>query len=198
MSTPASISAVLELIEIQLAVFLALLLSVAAVHKMIWRARARRAAGALTGIEWRNTGAAVGLAALAELGAAGLLAMPAYRAGGALLAALVWSAYFAVIARSIVIGRRDVDCSCSFGAAHRPLGSFQLLRCASLVLLALVVVGLCGRHAGRDAAAASLVGAGGGAAMLISEGFAAVAMLALYAALDQLMSLRPLRAGEVR
>ena len=40
MPASASISAILELVEIQLAVFLALLLSVAAVHKMIWGARA--------------------------------------------------------------------------------------------------------------------------------------------------------------
>ncbi len=198
MSATASISAVLELVEIQLAVFLALLLSVAAVHKMIWSVRARRAAGTLTGIEWRNTGVAVKLATLAELGAAGLLAIPAFRAGGALLAGLLWSVYFALIARSIVVGRRDVDCGCSFGAAHRPLGPFQLLRCASLVLLALIVAGLCLMRTGRDGAVASLGGASGGAAMLIAEGLAAVAMLALYAALDHLMALRPLRAGEIR
>ena len=198
MPASASISGVLELVEIQLAVFLALLLSVAAVHKMIWGARARRAAGALTGMEWRNTGVAVKLAILSELGAAGLLAIPALRAGGALLAASVWSVYFALIARSIVIGRRDVDCGCSFGAAHRPLGPFQLLRCASLVLLALIVAGLSLMRTGRDGAIASLGGASSGAAMLICEGLAAVAMLALYAALDHLVALRPLRAGEIR
>lgn len=198
MTASASISAVLELVEIQLAVFLALLLSVAAVHKLVWGARARRAAGTLTGMAWRSTGVAVTLATLAELGAAGLLAMPAFRAGGALLAAVLWSLYFALIARSIVLGQRDVDCGCSFGAAHRPLGPFQLLRCASLVLLALVVAGLCLVRAGRDGAVASLGGASGGAALLISEGLAAVAMLALYAALDHLMAIRPLRAGGIR
>jgi Methylamine utilisation protein MauE len=198
MPAPASISAVLELVETQLAVFLALLLSVAAVHKIIWRARARRAAGALTGMEWRGTGVAVKLASLSELGAAGLLALPACRPGGAVLAALVWSAYFALIARSIVLGRRDLDCGCSFGAAHRPLGSFQLLRCASLVLLAFVVAALCMSHTDRDGAATTAVDADSGTVMLICEGLAAVAMLALYAALDQLMSLRPLRAGAIR
>lgn len=198
MPAPASISAVFELVEIQLAVFLALLLSVAAVHKMFWRARARRAAGMLTGMAWRSAGVAVALAALSELGAAGLLAMPAFRADGALLAAVLWSLYFIVIARSIVRGRRDVDCGCSFGAAHRSLGPFQLLRCATLVLLALIVAGLCLMPAGRDGAPAGLGGASGGAAMLITEGLAAVAMLALYAALDHLMALRPLRAGDIR
>lgn len=198
MPASASISAVLELVEIQLAVFLALLLSVAAAHKMIWHARARRAAGTLTGMAWRGTGVAVALATMSELGAAGLLAVPAYRAGGALLAALLWSVYFALIARSIVVGRRDADCGCSFGAAHRPLGPFQLIRCASLVLLALIVAGLCVMRAGRAGAISSLGSAGGGAAMLVSEGLAAVAMLALYAALDHLMALRPLRTGEIR
>ena len=197
MPATASIWAVLELVEIQLAVFLALLLSVAAVHKMIWGARARRAAGTLTGMEWSRAGVAVKLATFAELGAAGLLAIPAFRAGGALLAALLWSVYFALIARSIVVGRRDADCGCSFGAAHRPLGPYQLLRGASLVLLALAVAALCAMRAGRDAAVASLGGAGG-SAMLISEGLAAVAMLAIYAALDHLMALRPLRAGDIR
>jgi len=197
MPASASISAILELVEIQLAVFLALLLSVAAVHKMIWRARARRAAGALTGMEWSRAGVAVKLATLAELGAAGLLAIPALRVGGALLAALLWSVYFALIARSIVVGRRDADCGCSFGASQRPLGPYQLLRCASLVLLAFLVAGLCVMRAGRDGAVASL-GSASGPAMLISEGFAAVAMLAIYAALDHLMALRPLRAGEIR
>jgi|SRR5271166_1097257 len=198
MAAPASLSAVLELVEIQLASFLALLLSIAALHKMFWRSRAQRAASELTGMAWHSAGIAVSLATILELGAAGLLAIPAYRASGALLAASIWSAYFGLIARSIVIGRRDVDCGCSFGAAHQPLGRFQLARCASLSLLALVVAGLCFASAGRDGASASLAGAGSKAAMLICEGLGAVAMLALYAALDHLMALGPLRAGEIR
>jgi|ERR1022692_279779 hypothetical protein len=198
MAASVSISGVLELVEIQLACFLALLLSVAALHKMFWRSRAQRAASELTGIAWRGAGMAASFATVSEIGAAGLLAIPAYRAFGALLAASIWSAYFALIARSIVIGRRDVDCGCSFGAAHRPLGGFQLLRCASLSLLAIVVAALCFASAGRDGASASVAGAGFGAAMLISEALAAAAMLALYAALDHVMALGPLRAGQIR
>jgi hypothetical protein len=165
---------------------------------MFWRSRAQRAASELTGIAWRGAGMAASFATVSEIGAAGLLAIPAYRAFGALLAASIWSAYFALIARSIVIGRRDVDCGCSFGAAHRPLGGFQLLRCASLSLLAIVVAALCFASAGRDGASASVAGAGFGAAMLISEALAAAAMLALYAALDHVMALGPLRAGQIR
>lgn len=198
MAASASISAVLELVEIQLACFLALLLSVAALHKLFWRSRALRAASEMTGMAWRSAGMAVSLATASELGAAGLLAIPAYRAAGALLAASIWSAYFALIARSIVIGRRDVDCGCSFGAAHRPLGRFELLRCASLSLLAVVVAALCFASAGRGGASESVAGAGSGAAMLVSEALAAGAMLALYAALDHVMALGPLRPGEIR
>jgi hypothetical protein len=189
MTASVSVSAVLKVVEIQLAIFLALLLSVAAVHKMFWGSRAQRAASELTGMAWRSAGLAVRFATLSELGAAGLLAIPAYRAIGALLAASIWGAYFALIARSIAIGRRDVDCGCSFGATHRPLGRFHLLRCASLSSLALVVAGLC---------FASLGSTSSGAAMLTCEALAAVAMLVLYAALDQVMALGPLRAGGIR
>ena len=58
--------------------------------------------------------------------------------GGA-LAVLIWGGYLALILRAIAQGRRDVDCGCTFGAAQRPLGVFQVARNVVLTGAALLV-----------------------------------------------------------
>jgi Methylamine utilisation protein MauE len=74
-----------------------------------------------------------------------------------------------------------VDCGCSFGAAQRPLGAYQVFRNAALTGAALLVAVGC---------AASATGP-----IIASQVPAALALLALYGALDQAMSLTTPRTG---
>lgn len=168
----------------QLHAFLALLLLISSAHKWLRRARARDAVHALVGVPRHLTGWAVGTISLLELCAAVLLVIPTARITGALLAALIWGVYWWLMVRAIVEGRRDVDCGCSFGKSHRPLGVFQLAR--NLVLVSL-------------AGAIALVPAGDASGALpAGQMLAAFAMLALYSALDQAMAVQPTRrAGDM-
>jgi len=171
----------MEMLSIQLAAFQALLLAASAVHKFAARERSRAAAHDFAGVPRRVAPMAVGIIALAELAAAVLLWIPAWRAAGAMLAALIWGGYLSLILRAIAQGRRDVDCGCSFGASSRRLGAYHLARNALLLGVALDIGALS---------------ANGGGPVLAAQAFAAVALLALYGALDQVMVLRPLRFGE--
>jgi len=173
---------VMRILIAQLAAFLALLLLASAVHKAIRWPHTRRVVRDFAGVPAAAAPVTALAAALAEALAAALLFAPAYRPAGALLAALLWVAYLALIVRAIAQGRRDVDCGCSFGRAHRPLGAFQGARNAALVFLALLV---------------AVPAAGGGVPVTASEVLAACALLALYGALDQVMALQPLRRGEL-
>jgi hypothetical protein len=112
-----------------------------------------------------------------------MLCMPAYRAAGGALAALIWGGYLFLILRAIVQGRREVDCGCSFGAAPGPLGMYQVLRNAGLTVMGVSVTAFSAATAGD---------AGFG----LQTALAACALLSLYAALDQVMTLMPPRAGE--
>jgi hypothetical protein len=179
------------LLETQAAWFLALLLVAAAAHKLLWRERASAAVSGLTGMLPKAAGLAVNaIAAIEMLAALGLL-VPAYRSPGALLAALLWSLYVIAMARAVLTGRRAVDCGCSFGKTHRPLGRFQLLRTAVLALIALAIA-FSPATVTVDARGVSM------AVLLLTQGLAACALFALYAALDSIMSLDTLRPGAVR
>ena len=166
----------------QFAAFEALLLAASAVLKVAkWRYLQTvlpQFAGVPAPLAWWALGAAVA----AELGAAVLLVLPAQRAAGAILAALLWAVYLGLILRAIAQGRRDVDCGCSFGQSQRPLDAFQVTRSAALLGIALLVAG---------ASAMS-----GSVAVQGSQILGACALLALYGALDQVLALRPLRPGE--
>jgi hypothetical protein len=122
----------------------------------------------------------VTVCALEALSAA-LLMAPSYRQLGARLAVVVLALYLGLILRAILLGRRDVDCGCSFGAPRRMLGEFEVARNAILLILASLVA-----VAGNPAAPASL-----------SDILAAIAFLALYGAIDQVMGLEPMRKGTV-
>lgn len=177
---------VLQLLAAQLAWFQAALLGAAAFHKIArWRYTngvARRFAGVPDSLTVWASAAAVGF----EIAAAAALVVPGTRMAGAAMAALLWTGYLALMVRAILADRRDVDCGCSFGtraaAGHRPLGGFQVARNAALVILALWV---------------AVVSVRGGVSLPLSQALAALALLAIYAALDQLMALRPLRSGAV-
>ena len=175
--------AVIQSLAAQGAAFLALLLGASAVHKVARWSRSRVVVRGFGGVPGVFADAALAAAVAAEL-AAGLLLLPAStRALGAGLAAAVWTVYLVLLLRAILHGRRDLDCGCSFGAAHRPLGAFQVTRNAALVAVA---AGVAAASVWRDVppvAASQLLGAG--------------ALLALYGALDQVMALEPVRAGVV-
>ena len=53
-------------------------------------------------------------------------------------AAIVFAAYFAVIALNLLRGRRGVDCGCSFSRRTTPLSGLHLVRGALLLMLAVV------------------------------------------------------------
>jgi hypothetical protein len=167
----------------QIACFDAALLAVSVLHK-IWRwPESLAVVQRFGGVPAWFAPTALGLAALAESsGALLLLAAPAHwRAAGAGLAAAVWLIYFALIVISLVRGRREVDCGCSFGPGKHTLGRYQVLRNVVLIAGALLV------------AASPTISLDG--SILTSSWLAAVALLVLYGALDQAMSLKPPRPG---
>jgi len=194
MPVEASFADVLALLETVVAWFLGLLLAAAALHKLSARSRARRAAGDLLGLSWGGAGIAVGAAIAIETVAGVCLFGATLRGIGALLAAALWAVYLGLIGRALLAGRRDLDCGCSFGKAHRPLGSWQLLRAGCLALLAATVAGLAYAPALVGAASA----AGLGVAECTSSALAALALLSLYGALDHVLALAPLRIGALR
>jgi len=126
---------------------------------------------------------ALGTAIIAELFAGALLIVPAYRATGAMSAAVIWTCYLLLIVRAILQDRRDVDCGCSFGRTSRPLGAFQVVRNAVLAGVAMLIAWVSAASGSVPSQASQVLGG--------------IALLALYGALDQVMALRPLRSGEV-
>jgi methylamine utilization protein MauE len=182
MTTAPTLQGVVQLLVVQFAAFLAVLLPVSALHKLIGRRRAQAVVREFAGVPPRLAPFAIVVIAGTELFASLLLLTP-YRAAGGVLAVLISGGYLLLIVRAIARGRRDVDCGCSFGAAHRPLGAYQVARNAAVTGVAVLVA------AGSAASATVPVGA--------SQILAAFALFALYLALDQVMALQPLRSGEL-
>jgi len=191
MPDSAHVWSVVALMETPAAWFMALLLGVAAAHKLLWRERALIAVSGLTRLSSRPAGLALGAAVGIEIAAAIALLLPDYRIPGALLAALLWSLYLAAMAYTLISHGGAIDCGCSFGKTHRPLGRFQLLRTAALALLAFAL-------AIRPAALAAGTSAVAMPVLLVTQALCACALLALYAALDSVMSLDALRPGVLR
>jgi hypothetical protein len=182
MTAAASMFGVVQLLVVQLAAFEALLLLASGLHKLIRRDRTQAAAREFAGVPHSSAAFAVVIVASLELLASLLLWTPTYRAAGGALAVLIWGGYLALILRAIAQGRRDVDCGCTFGATHRPLGVFQVVRNALLTGVALAVAA---------GSATEVTGP-----VVASQILAAVVLLALYGALDQVMALTPPRSGE--
>jgi len=181
MTSVASNLGVAHLLIVQLAAFLAALLVASGLHKLILRDRTRAVVHDFVGVPRRLAPLVVAAVAATEMLAGILLWMPSSRAAGGALAVLLWGGYLGLILRAIAQGRRDVDCGCSFGAEQRPLGTYHVARNAGLTGAALLVAG---------ASAASVTGP-----VIASQILAALALLALYGALDQVMSLTPPRTG---
>jgi len=185
MMSAASTAGVMALLAAQLAAFLALILLASGVHKLIRRDRSQAVVREFAGVPRVLAPLTVLAVAVTELLAGLLLLTPAYRAVGGVLAALIWAAYLGLIVRAIAQGRRDADCGCTFGIAHRPLGAFQVTRNAVLVVMGALVSG---------GALLSLGSTAGGPA-IASQLLAALALAALYGALEQVMALTPPRGG---
>jgi Methylamine utilisation protein MauE len=183
MIAAASTLGVVQSLAVQLAAFLAALLLASGLHKLTARERVRTALHEFAGVP-RSLAAFAGMAvAAAEIIAAVLLWMPSRRTAGGVFAALIMGGYLALIARAIARGRRDVDCGCTFGGSQRPLGAYQAVRNTCLTGAALLV--------------AAISAAGAAEPVIAPQILAALALLALYGALDQVMSLTPPRAGEL-
>lgn len=171
-----------SILAAQLAAFIGLLLAASALHKCLrWRGTLR-VVREFAGVPRVIAPAAALGAGIVECSAAVLLIAPSSRALGALLAASIWTGYLALIVRSLLAGRREVDCGCSFGARRHALGGFEVWRNVILAATALWVAGSSLRE---------------GPAMAASQVLGAAALLVLYFALDQLMGLQPMRKGAV-
>jgi hypothetical protein len=155
-----------------LALFLAAILLAAAAHKLVARDRLAAAAARLTGVA-PALGQPLSFAAAAVEAGAGLaLLVPAARPAGALVAALLWTAYAVLLLRAHRAGRA-FDCGCSFGARPKVATLFPAQRAAVLALLA-IAVGLLP------------------AAMpAVLDPFAALAFFALYLAAGELAAVFP-------
>lgn len=188
----ASSGGVIALLVTQLAVFLALILLASGLHKVIRRSRIQSVVREFAGVSAEFGPFVAMAAAAAELLAGLMLVMPGCRAFGGILAASIWAIYLYFILRAIAQGRSDVDCGCTFGAAHRPLGPFQVTRNAVLIGMAALV----GAGAAVSGGAAPSGGAVVGATVSVgSEILAALALAALYVAIEHVMALTPPRGG---
>jgi Methylamine utilisation protein MauE len=179
--TSASNLGVAQLLIVQLAAFLAALLAASGLHKLILREHIRAVVHDFARVPHRFAPFVAAAVAATELLAGILLWIPSSRAAGGALAVLIWFGYLGLILRAIAQGRRDVDCGCSFGAERRPLGTYHVVRNAVLTGAALLVAGACA--------------AGATGPVIASQIPAALALLVLYGALDQAMSLTPPRTG---
>jgi hypothetical protein len=179
----ASLVGAVQSFAAQMATFQAMLLAASAVHKAARWTHSLAVTRQFAGVPGVLAASSLGAATAVELAAGALLMMPAYRTAGAVLAALVWTLYVALIVRAVVQGRRDVDCGCSFGPTSRPLGSYQIARNVVLAVLAAFIACVSAFQGAVPAQATFVLGG--------------LALVALYGALDQVMALQPLRSGEL-
>lgn len=132
----------MEQIGAAVAIFLALVLISAAIHKLYARERLVFATSRLLRV---NAGLALpvmlGAAAL-EAAAALALVISQTRTVGALLAVVLWGVYFAALTAAARRGEALLDCGCSFGAHAQGIDRFVLLRPLFLGGLALFVAAL--------------------------------------------------------
>jgi hypothetical protein len=181
MTTAPSMPGIIESLAVQLAAFQAVVLMASGLHKLIRRRYMRVVVQEFARVPRSLAPLAAAAAAAAEMSAALLLLSASHRATGGWIAVLIWGTYLLLILRAIVQGRRDVDCGCTFGVARRPLGAYQVARNGVLTGMALLVAAVSAVNAAEPVVGAQIL--------------AALALLALYAALDEVMALQPLRSG---
>jgi hypothetical protein len=160
----------------EISLFLALVLVIAAGHKLLDRERLATSAAALTGAP-QAMGATISLAAAAYEAATALcLIFPATRTVGTILAALVWLAYGAALWRRL---GSTLDCGCNFAARAKPVDRFSVARALGLAALAATTL---------------LTPA---MPLTILSPFAALGFLALYLALGEIMSITTFKRGGI-
>lgn len=122
-----------------LALALAIVLAVAAAHKLAERARLTLATAGLLRISPALAMPATMTAAAVEFAAALALLFPASRPAGALLAALLWAGYGAALLAARRRGDGGLDCGCDFGARRSGIGRFTIARAFALAAVALTL-----------------------------------------------------------
>lgn len=121
------------------ALFLALVLAAAAVHKLVARDRLAMATGRLTGLAAPLAGVVTLTAAAIEAAAAIALVLTPVRPIGALLAAALWLAYGGALLAARRRGESAFDCGCGFAVQRKPVDGFTIARPFGLALLAALV-----------------------------------------------------------
>lgn len=164
------------------AVTLAIILAIAAAHKLADRARLTQATAGLLRFAPALAMPATMAAAAIEFAAALALLFPASRPVGALLAALLWSGYGAALLAARRRGDGGIDCGCDFGARRSGIGRFTIARACALAAAALA---LC------------LSPAGGGG-IDVQSIFAALAFVALLFAAGEIAQLPATRRSAAR
>lgn len=152
---------------------LALVFAVAAVGKIRARADFEGSVRAMVGVPAPYAPRLAGAVIVGEFVAAALLCVPRVGPVGALLAGVLLSAFTALILR-LIVRRESVACSC-FGASGAPAGWVQVGR--NVLLSAMAAVG-----AFRWSPVPSRPG-------LLTVAFAAVAVAALVASLEEVIFL---------
>lgn len=153
-----------------LALFLAIVLAVAAAHKLAERARLTQATAGLLRLSPALAMPATMTAAAVEFAAALALLFPVSRFAGALLAALLWAGYGAALVAARRRGDGGIDCGCDFGARRSGIGRFTIARAFALAC----------------AAALLCLSPAGGGGIDIQSVFAALAFVALLFAAGEL------------
>lgn len=165
-----------------LALFMALVLGGAAIHKLAATDRLAAATGRLLKLVAPIARPiTLGVAALECAAAFALIYAPS-RPSGALIAALVWFAYGTALLAARRRGESAMDCGCSFGVHGGGIDSFVLFR---PFLLALLAIALAVTPAGTTTGT-------------IEPLFAALALYALLLAAGELAALPSIRRSHAR
>lgn len=120
-----------------LALTLAIILAVAAAHKIAERSRLTLATAGLLRLAPAIAAPAMLAAAAIEFAAALALLFPASRTAGALLAALLWAGYGGALLAARRRGDGAIDCGCEVGTRRRGIGRFAIARALALAVAAL-------------------------------------------------------------
>lgn len=162
---------------VEMTLFLASVLILSALHKLL---QPERMAQALT----KLSGVPSGLASSAILGVASVefltglaLIFPQSRMVGAIIAAMIWFTYGAALTRKF---GNSLDCGCDFAARENPIGLFALSRAFGLTFLAILATQVPLSH------------------LSIITPFATLALLALYLAMSELASIPSFKEGRTR
>jgi len=95
-----SLGSAVQSFAAQMATFQAMLLAASAVHKAARWTHSRNLMRQFAGVPGVLAGTSLGVATAVELAAGAQLLVPAFRTTGAVLAALIWTLYVALIVRA--------------------------------------------------------------------------------------------------